>query len=713
MADYTKNYHLKKPLPEEFYDVADQNGNMDLIDAQIKRNAEDIQKIMEKGAGGIPPQIIITSKNGSTVTCTKDETTLEQISSGTVTFDLDSYGTWHVTATSDGVPIETDVLVDDVKQYKISLIGIVATVHVTTSSGAVVTATNGTLTLGGLGSTSFELLQSGDWVFTAKLDDTVVSAPLVVEVGNTYQVDLRMLEEIKLISKPDKTEYLTNEQFDKTGLVVSAVFKDGTVEDVTDRCGFSPNVMTFDTSIVTVTFGLNGISKTVEIPVTVSKRQGTIKLNTEELNLSESVRTGTIVVDTQNTGDIVATSSDISVATVTVIEKTVTVTLVNPGVTTISVYAKEDNTYLQTNSAKCTVTVAKYTGTISVSPTSLSLTASAKTKNITVTTNSTGTVIAKSNNSSIATVSVSGKTVKVTGVKSGSTSISIYVTEDETYVQTITKTISINVQLLPEKRPLEEMSWADIRRVSDAGLASEYWSVGDTKTIILNGTVAGTTFNNTEVQVVIIGFDHNATREGAKRIHFQIGRIGIYNVALNPYNYSEETAEGFCMNIEPNRSGGWKSSHMRNNILGNTSNPTSPKSGTLLAILPADLRAVMKSVTKYTDNVGNHAPDYYPAANITTTTDYLFLLTEQETFGSSRFSNHSESGFQKQYDGYIANNWMRRRPHNRTDKNDIWWWLRSPSYYSNEFTCNPGGNYINTSSGKSNRSYGIAPGFCV
>lgn len=47
MADYTKNYHLKKPLPEEFYDVEDQNSNMDLIDAQMKRNAEDIQQNIE------------------------------------------------------------------------------------------------------------------------------------------------------------------------------------------------------------------------------------------------------------------------------------------------------------------------------------------------------------------------------------------------------------------------------------------------------------------------------------------------------------------------------------------------------------------------------------------------------------------------------------------------------------------------------------------
>lgn len=163
MADYTKNYHLKKPLPEEFYDVADQNGNMDLIDAQMKRNAEDIQKIMEKGAGGIPPQIIVTSKNGSTVTCTKDETTLEQISSGTVTFDLDSYGTWHVTATSDGVPIETDVLVDDVKQYFITLDKAVATIEVKTSNGAAVKATNGYIVLTGSGSTMLSIPQNGEW----------------------------------------------------------------------------------------------------------------------------------------------------------------------------------------------------------------------------------------------------------------------------------------------------------------------------------------------------------------------------------------------------------------------------------------------------------------------------------------------------------------------------------------------------------------------
>ena len=41
---------------------------------------------------------------------------------------------------------------------------------------------------------------------------------------------------------------------------------------------------------------------------------------------------------------------------------------------------------------------------------------------------------------------------------------------------------------------------------------------------------------------------------------------------------------------------------MRSKVLGSASSPTSPTANTLLAALPADLRAVMKSCTKYTDN---------------------------------------------------------------------------------------------------------------
>ena len=40
MANKTTNYNLTKPLPEEFYDVAVQNGNMDIIDAELKQLSE-------------------------------------------------------------------------------------------------------------------------------------------------------------------------------------------------------------------------------------------------------------------------------------------------------------------------------------------------------------------------------------------------------------------------------------------------------------------------------------------------------------------------------------------------------------------------------------------------------------------------------------------------------------------------------------------------
>lgn len=42
MPNYTPNYSLKKPLGTENYNVEDQNGNMDIIDAQIKANDDAI-----------------------------------------------------------------------------------------------------------------------------------------------------------------------------------------------------------------------------------------------------------------------------------------------------------------------------------------------------------------------------------------------------------------------------------------------------------------------------------------------------------------------------------------------------------------------------------------------------------------------------------------------------------------------------------------------
>ena len=46
---------------------------------------------------------------------------------------------------------------------------------------------------------------------------------------------------------------------------------------------------------------------------------------------------------------------------------------------------------------------------------------------------------------------------------------------------------------------LNNNSWETISKISQAGLAAQYWNVGDTKDIVINGTVGDTTLTNLTV----------------------------------------------------------------------------------------------------------------------------------------------------------------------------------------------------------------------
>ena len=158
------------------------------------------------------------------------------------------------------------------------------------------------------------------------------------------------------------------------------------------------------------------------------------------------------------------------------------------------------------------------------------------------------------------------------------------------------------------------------------------------------------------------------------------------------------------MNSNRTSRGGWNLSQMRTNICGTS---LSSYSGTIIAVIPASLRAVLKSVTKYTDNTGNTTT----SSAVTATTDYFFLLSEFEVFGSIANGNTNESRKQAQYAYYSAGNSKIKYNHNATSK-DVNWWLRSPR------RANYDGFVYVSIDGKSgvyyaNRSYGFAPGFCV
>ena len=336
--------------------------------------------------------------------------------------------------------------------------------------------------------------------------------------------------------------------------------------------------------------------------------------------------------------------------------------------------------------------IGKAAGSLSLNKTSITLNKSTSATTITVTRAGDGAITATSSSTSIATVSVSGNTVTVTGKAYGSATITVKVAEGTNHKAPANKTCAVQVNLF--NATLNSNSWAAIKAASDIDEGANYWSAGDTKTIKINGTVGNFTFSNLSINAFILGFNHNSAKEGTHRIHWQLGKMGGTMVGLcdNQYNSSVSGAGYFHMNDSNTNVGGWKDSSMRKTLLGNSKTPSSPLANSLMAALPSDLRAVMKSVTKYTDNTGNGSNS---SGNVTATTDYLWLLAEFEVHGSSNYANQYEKNSQAQYAYYKAGN--SKIAYNHTAVSTaVWWWLRSPRYgndYSFCIVSTGGGSY--------------------
>ena len=257
---------------------------------------------------------------------------------------------------------------------------------------------------------------------------------------------------------------------------------------------------------------------------------------------------------------------------------------------------------------------------------------------------------------------------------------------------------------------LNNNDWATIRAISDASQGANYWAVGDTKTITINGKVGNTTFSNLSVDAFILGFNHNSSREGANRIHFQIGKISGVHIALVDSNYGRggSSASYFQMNAGSTNEGGWNGSSMRKTLLGNSGTPSRPPSNSLLAALPDDLRAVMKAVTKYSDNTGGGSNT---ASYVTSTTDYLFLLSEFEYHGARTYANSAEQNYQARYDYYKAGNSKIHYKHNATGTAANAW---CRSVYSDDYYTFCRVDTVGSASNGSARfSRGVTPGFAV
>ena len=620
-----------------------------------------------------------------------------------------------------------------------------ASINVTTCAGASVTCTDGETTLNGVGSTKFSLPDNtGTWTVTATLAGVTVTKEVEVTGALQYNVDLMIATGLAVTGAPTKTAYDVGEAFDPTGLSVTVTYADNTTEDVTADCTFSPATMASGTTEVTITYQRAGRTLTATQAVTVRQLSG-ISVATAPTKTAYYIgetfdASGMVIKATMSdgstktvtgwtyspTGALTANTTAVTISyTENGVTKTTTQAITIRTLSSISVTTAPTKTaykYGEKFSSAGMVITAKYsdnatrvvsgwtyspTGALGLSNTTITITyaeggvsktctqaitvsnylssiavthAPTKTSYFTGETFNSAGMVVTATMADGSKKTVTGYTCSPTTMAANTTAVTVSYSEGG-----VTKTTTTPVTVTSISNTLASNSWATIRAVSDAGKGSNYWSVGDAKGITINGKVGATTISNLAISVFILGFNHNASREGSNRIHFQIGKINGTLVGLVDGNYgnSISTTGAFTMNTSYTNSGGWNNSHMRKTVLGsNSASATSPAANTLLAALPADLRAVMKPATKYSDNTGGGSDT---ASYVTSTTDLLPLLSEFEYHGARTYANSAEENYQAQYDYYKAGNSKVHYKHNATGTAACVWCRSVISGYGGRF----------------------------
>ena len=210
---------------------------------------------------------------------------------------------------------------------------------------------------------------------------------------------------------------------------------------------------------------------------------------------------------------------------------------------------------------------------------------------------------------------------------------------------------------------------------------SDYWAIGDTRTVTLSAmsaTYVGESHSSQDVQLTIIDFDHDDLVTPINGKTKAAISVQLKN-CLNTKGY---------MNSSNTNSGGWEESARRkwcNDIFYNA--------------IPSILRNGIKQVIKKNYKV-------YNSNNITTTSDYCFLLSETEIFGEKKYSIDSTEGTQYEYYKTSSNRIK------QVSGSNYYWWERSSSGSNSSGFCRVDAD---GSAGFNNASStrGLAPCLCI
>lgn len=238
------------------------------------------------------------------------------------------------------------------------------------------------------------------------------------------------LESIAITTPPDNITYLPGEVFDPAGMVVTASYSNGATLTATGWTYSPSGALPEGTSEVEIIYTEAGVTKTAVQAITVER--GTISVPTVSGSLTYNGQTQSPTL-TGYDADKMVLSGDTSGTNAGSYTAVVTPT---------AQYKWADGS---TEAKNIQWSIAKATPSITFEPESVSLDTSTTSQAVAVTYTGDGTLSAQSDNSGVATASLEGTTLTVTGVETGNTAIQVSASEGTNYTSA-SASLSVAVQ---------------------------------------------------------------------------------------------------------------------------------------------------------------------------------------------------------------------------------------------------------------------------
>ena len=273
------------------------------------------------------------------------------------------------------------------------------------------------------------------------------------------------LASIAIITPPDKTQYRPGQTFNPAGMTVRATYSNGATAVATGWTYSPSGALAEGTESVTILYTEGGVTAQAQQAVTVQKA-----------NITVPTQSGSL---TYNGGPQSPTWNNYDTAEMTIGGVT---SGTNAGSYNAQFSLKDTVGTQWADGTTADQTVAwssqNAAGSLSLSPTSMTLDADNPSKTITVTRSGTGAISAQSSAPDVASVSVSGNKITVTGHENGDVTVTVNVAADSNYNAPAAKTCSVTV------------SFAQIYGVQWDGTASTTWSRTDAAETFMNPTPA-------------------------------------------------------------------------------------------------------------------------------------------------------------------------------------------------------------------------------